>query len=100
MFGKAFRGDRGADNANALLNYGYAIVRTACARVLVASGVIPSLGVWHRNRSKALALPVSYARAAPAERERAAIRSATPRHYRQTPALAERERAAIRSCLR
>ncbi|MFN3370899.1 MAG: type II CRISPR-associated endonuclease Cas1 [Sphingomonadaceae bacterium] len=56
LFGRAFRRDRAADGANALLNYGYAIVRAACARSLVASGLIPSLGVWHRNRSNPFCL--------------------------------------------
>lgn len=56
LFGRDFRRDRSADDANALLNYGYAIVRAACARALVASGLIPSLGVWHRNRSNAFCL--------------------------------------------
>jgi CRISPR-associated protein Cas1 len=31
-------------------------VRAACARALVASGLIPSLGVWHRNRSNPFCL--------------------------------------------
>lgn len=56
LFGKDFRRDRSADDANALLNYGYAVVRAACARALVASGLIPSLGVWHRNRSNPFCL--------------------------------------------
>lgn len=56
LLGRAFRRDRSADDANALLNYGYAIVRAACARALVASGLIPSLGVWHRNRSNPFCL--------------------------------------------
>lgn len=56
LFGREFRRDRSADDANALLNNGYAIVRAACARALVASGLIPSLGVWHRNRSKPFCL--------------------------------------------
>lgn len=56
LFGQEFRRDRGADGTNALLNYGYAIVRAACARALVASGLIPSLGVWHRNRSNPFCL--------------------------------------------
>ncbi|MBI1402152.1 MAG: type II CRISPR-associated endonuclease Cas1 [Porphyrobacter sp.] len=56
LFGRKFRRDRSADDANALLNYGYAIVRAACARALVASGLIPSLGVWHRNRSNPFCL--------------------------------------------
>jgi CRISP-associated protein Cas1 len=56
LFGRDFRRDRAANDANALLNYGYAIVRAACARALVASGLIPSLGVWHRNRSNPFCL--------------------------------------------
>lgn len=56
LFGRDFRRDRSANDANALLNYGYAIVRAACARALVASGLIPSLGVWHRNRSNPFCL--------------------------------------------
>lgn len=56
LFGRQFRRDREADDANALLNYGYAIVRAAVARALVASGLIPSLGVWHRNRSNPFCL--------------------------------------------
>jgi CRISPR-associated protein Cas1 len=56
LLGKDFRRDRAAGDANALLNYGYAIVRASCARALVASGLIPSLGVWHRNRANAFCL--------------------------------------------
>lgn len=56
LFGKDFRRERAADDANTLLNYGYAIVRAACARALVASGLIPSLGVWHRNRANPFCL--------------------------------------------
>ncbi len=56
LFGRDFRRDRAAGDANALLNYGYAIVRAACARALVASGLLPSLGVWHRNRSNPFCL--------------------------------------------
>jgi CRISPR-associated protein Cas1 len=56
LFGRDFRRDRAADDTNALLNYGYAVVRAACARALVASGLIPSLGVWHRNRANPFCL--------------------------------------------
>ncbi|HRK70016.1 MAG TPA: type II CRISPR-associated endonuclease Cas1 [Micropepsaceae bacterium] len=56
LFGRSFRRDRSGQDANTLLNYGYAIVRAACARALVASGLIPSLGVWHRNRSNPFCL--------------------------------------------
>lgn len=56
LFGKDFRRDRDADGINALLNYGYAVVRAAAARAVVASGLIPSLGVFHRNRSNPFCL--------------------------------------------
>lgn len=35
---------------NNLLNYGYAVLRAIVARALVASGLLPSLGIHHRNR--------------------------------------------------
>lgn len=56
LFGKEFRRDREVGGVNALLNYGYAIVRAATARCIVASGLIPSLGVFHRNRSNPFCL--------------------------------------------
>lgn len=56
LFGKEFRRDRDADGINALLNYGYAVVRAAIARAVVASGLIPSLGVFHRNRGNPFCL--------------------------------------------
>lgn len=56
LFGRTFRRERGADATNALLNYGYAVVRAATARAVVASGLIPSLGVFHSNRGNPFAL--------------------------------------------
>lgn len=56
LFGKDFRRDRTAAGTNALLNYGYAVVRAATARAVVASGLIPSLGVFHHNRSNPFCL--------------------------------------------
>jgi CRISPR-associated protein Cas1 len=56
LFGADFRRDREANGINALLNYGYAVVRAAIARAIVASGLIPSLGVFHRNRSNPFCL--------------------------------------------
>jgi CRISPR-associated protein Cas1 len=56
LFGKEFRRDRAAEGINALLNYGYAVVRAAAARAVVASGLIPSLGVFHKNRSNPFCL--------------------------------------------
>jgi CRISP-associated protein Cas1 len=56
LFGKEFRRDRGAEGINAALNYGYAVVRASAARAIVASGLIPSLGVFHKNRSNPFCL--------------------------------------------
>ncbi|MDA8231210.1 MAG: type II CRISPR-associated endonuclease Cas1 [Magnetospirillum sp.] len=56
LFGPSFRRDRAAEGVNALLNYGYAVVRAATARAIVASGLIPSLGVFHRNRGNPFCL--------------------------------------------
>ena len=56
LFGKDFRRDRDADGTNALLNYGYAVIRAAMARAVVASGLIPSLGVFHRHRANPFCL--------------------------------------------
>ncbi len=56
LFGKNFRRDRAAEGVNAALNYGYAVVRAALARAVVASGLIPSLGVFHKNRSNPFCL--------------------------------------------
>ena len=56
LFGKTFRRDRDAEGVNALLNYGYAVVRAAVARSVVAAGLIPSLGVHHRHRGNPFCL--------------------------------------------
>jgi CRISPR-associated protein Cas1 len=41
---------------NNLLNYGYAVLRAIVARSLVASGLLPTLGIHHHNRYNAYAL--------------------------------------------
>ena len=41
---------------NNLLNYGYAILRAVIARSLVATGLLPSLGIHHRNKYNAYCL--------------------------------------------
>lgn len=51
-----FRRGDGEDPRNAMLNYGYAVVRAAVARAVCASGLHPSLGVNHRNRYNAFCL--------------------------------------------
>lgn len=51
-----FRRDRDGDAPNHFLNYGYAILRAAIARSLVAAGLLPAIGIHHRNRSNAFCL--------------------------------------------
>jgi len=41
---------------NNLLNYGYAILRAIVARALVSSGMLPSVGIFHRNKYNAFCL--------------------------------------------
>ena len=48
--------DREDDGANALLNYGYAILRAVVARALVGAGLLPTLGIHHHNRYNAYCL--------------------------------------------
>lgn len=51
-----FRRDQDGDGLNSLLNYGYAILRAALARAIVAAGMHPALGLKHKNRSNAFCL--------------------------------------------
>lgn len=41
---------------NNLLNYGYAILRAITARALISSGMLPSVGIFHRNKYNAFCL--------------------------------------------
>ena len=50
LFGTDFTRERGGDTPNSLLNYGYTILRAATARSLMGSGLLPSFGLFHRNR--------------------------------------------------
>jgi CRISP-associated protein Cas1 len=45
-----FRRQRFGEAPNNLLNYGYAILRAVVARSLVASGMLPAVGIHHRNK--------------------------------------------------
>lgn len=47
---------REGEPPNNLLNYGYAILRAVIARSLVASGLLPTLGIHHHNRYNAYCL--------------------------------------------
>ena len=56
MMGREFRRDTDAADVNALLNYGYTVLRAATARAVVAAGLHPSIGLHHSNRGNAFAL--------------------------------------------
>jgi CRISPR-associated protein Cas1 len=49
---------RGREDAppNNFLNYGYALLRAAVARALTSSGLLPTLGIFHRNQYNAYCL--------------------------------------------
>lgn len=51
-----FRRERFGPPPNNILNYGYAILRAMVARSLVASGLLPTLGIHHRNQYNAYCL--------------------------------------------
>lgn len=51
-----FRRDPDLGGLNAMLNYGYAVVRAAVARALIAAGLLPALGLFHSNRANAFCL--------------------------------------------
>lgn len=54
--GEAFRRAPDGDGRNSLLNYGYAVLRGMMLRSIVAAGLSPTLGIFHRNRANAFAL--------------------------------------------
>jgi CRISPR-associated protein Cas1 len=55
--GSGFHRDlEGSDADNAQLNYGYAVLRAAVSRALVAAGLHPALGIHHCNRANAFCL--------------------------------------------
>ena len=51
-----FTRDREGMYPNNLLNYAYAIIRATVARALVASGLLPTLGIHHKNKYNAYCL--------------------------------------------
>jgi len=55
LFGDDFRRDRDAEGTNAMLNYGYAILRSATARAICGAGLHPALGINHKGEDMALA---------------------------------------------
>lgn len=51
-----FRREDGGDLRNAMLNYGYAVMRGGLARALVAAGLLPALGLHHAGALNAFNL--------------------------------------------
>ncbi len=56
LMGDNFRRDPKSGEINALLNYGYAIIRAIVARAIVGSGLHPALGLHHHNQYNGLCL--------------------------------------------
>lgn len=56
MLGEDFRRDRTTGPANAMLNYGYAVLRAGAARAIVAAGLHPALSLHHISDGDSLAL--------------------------------------------
>ncbi len=50
LFGDEFTRSRVGRSPNEMLNYGYIILRSAVARSLMGSGLLPAIGIYHRNR--------------------------------------------------
>lgn len=55
VFGRSFHRSQEVW-VNAALNYGYAVLRGACTRALVAHGMLPSLGLFHSSEQNAFNL--------------------------------------------
>ena len=56
LLGSDFRRDADAPGINGILNYGYTVLRAIISRAICASGLHPTLGIHHSNRSNAFAL--------------------------------------------
>lgn len=56
MMGPDFRRDTDGEGINALLNYGYTVLRAVLSRAICAAGLHPTLGIHHANRANAFAL--------------------------------------------
>ena len=56
LMGPVFRRDPRLGGVNALLNYGYTVLRASAARAVMAAGLHPSIGLHHHNRFNAFCL--------------------------------------------
>ena len=51
-----FKRERFGGQPNSMLNYSYAVLRAATAKALMGSGLLPTFGIFHRNRYNAYRL--------------------------------------------
>lgn len=56
LMGSTFRRDQNASGINALLNYGYTVLRACTARAVIAAGLHPTLSLFHSNAGNAMRL--------------------------------------------
>ncbi len=56
LFGNGFRRDQNGDGLNALLNYGYTVLRATTARAVIAAGLHPGIGLHHSHDNNAMRL--------------------------------------------
>jgi CRISP-associated protein Cas1 len=56
LFGNDFRRDQNAGGLNALLNYGYTVLRAATARAVIAAGLHPTIALHHSHDNNAMRL--------------------------------------------
>lgn len=56
LLGKEFRRDREAPGINAMLNYGYTVLRAIVARQVMAAGLHPGIPLHHANEGNAMRL--------------------------------------------
>lgn len=50
LMGNGFLRDRFGDSPNQFLNFGYAVLRSIVARAVVETGLLPVLGIFHKNK--------------------------------------------------
>src|SRR3546814_8596637 len=56
LMGSEFRRDQNAGGSNALLNYGYTVMRSCVARSIIGAGLHPAIGLHHHSRLNGFAL--------------------------------------------
>ncbi|WP_374651610.1 type II CRISPR-associated endonuclease Cas1 [Dongia sp.] len=56
LMGTGFKRDKDGAGTNAMLNYGYAVLRAGVARAVMAAGLHPGFGLMHSNRGNPMVL--------------------------------------------